>query len=127
MTGLGAHLTQESLGLSLDKLADWSAARAEPVRLFMHDLLGAEISHPAGAGGTAFDPGQSFAGSLLRPYLLVFVGLALLYGEVTELHGRYAIILLGITFTGLILVAVREVRRKQKRAIPRQPLERNGS
>jgi hypothetical protein len=38
----------------------------------------------------------------------------LLYGEVTELHGRYAVILLGITFTGLILVAVREVRRKQK-------------
>jgi hypothetical protein len=44
----------------------------------------------------------------------VFVGLALLYGEVTELHGRYAIILLGLTFSGLILVAVREVRRKQK-------------
>jgi hypothetical protein len=44
----------------------------------------------------------------------VFVGLALLYGEVTELHGRYAIILLAITFSALILVAVREVRRKQK-------------
>ena len=28
----------------------------------------------------------------------VFVGLALLYGEVTELHGRYAIVLLAITF-----------------------------
>ena len=44
----------------------------------------------------------------------VFVGLALLYGEVTELHGRYALILLTITFTALILVAIREVRRKQK-------------
>jgi hypothetical protein len=42
------------------------------------------------------------------------VGLALLYGEVTELHGRYAIILLAITFSALILVSVREVRRKQK-------------
>jgi fucose 4-O-acetylase-like acetyltransferase len=44
----------------------------------------------------------------------VFVGLALLYGEVTELHGRVALILLIITFTALILVAIREVRRKQK-------------
>jgi fucose 4-O-acetylase-like acetyltransferase len=44
----------------------------------------------------------------------VFVGLALLYGEVTELHGPYALILLIITFTALILVAIREVRRKQK-------------
>ena len=48
----------------------------------------------------------------------VFVGLALLYGEVTELHGRYALILLMITFTALILVAIREVRRKQKAAPP---------
>jgi hypothetical protein len=38
----------------------------------------------------------------------------LLYGEVTELHGRVALILLIITFTALILVAIREVRRKQK-------------
>jgi hypothetical protein len=30
------------------------------------------------------------------------------------LHGRYAIVLLTITFTALILVAVREVRRKKK-------------
>jgi len=44
----------------------------------------------------------------------VFVGLALLYGEVTELHGRYAIVLLAITFSALILVAAREVRRKRK-------------
>ena len=43
----------------------------------------------------------------------VFVGLALLYGEVTELHGPYAIVLLALTFTGLILVAIREVRRKR--------------
>jgi hypothetical protein len=33
---------------------------------------------------------------------------------VTELHGRYALSLLIITFSALILVAIREVRRKQK-------------
>ena len=43
----------------------------------------------------------------------VFVGLALLYGEVTELHGPYAILLLAITFTALMLIALREVRRKR--------------
>jgi hypothetical protein len=44
----------------------------------------------------------------------VFVGLALLYGEVTELHGPYALALLIITFSALILVAIREVRRKKR-------------
>src|SRR5580693_8565049 len=55
-------------------MADWSAARAQPLRLFMHDLLVAEISHPAGVGGASFDPGQSFARGLLRPYLLRLCG-----------------------------------------------------
>ena len=43
----------------------------------------------------------------------VFFGLALLYGEVTQLHGYLAIGLLVFTFTGLILVALREVRRRR--------------
>jgi hypothetical protein len=45
--------------------------------------------------------------------VFVFLGLALLYGEVSELHGAYAILLVTITFTGLTLVALREVRRKR--------------
>jgi len=51
----------------------------------------------------------------------VFVGLALLYGEVTELHGGYAIMLLAITFSGLMLVAIREVRRKRKARLSSPP------
>src|ERR1700744_3147509 len=51
-------------------MADWSIARAELDRLFLRDLLAAETPHSPGAGGTAFDPGEGFAGSLLRPYLL---------------------------------------------------------
>ena len=54
----------------------------------------------------------------------VFVGLALLYGEMNELHGRYALMLLAITFTGLMLVALREVRRKQKIAALRRQWSR---
>ena len=45
--------------------------------------------------------------------VFVFVGLALLYGEIPQLHGIYAIALLVITFIGLIFVAQRQVRRKQ--------------
>jgi len=43
----------------------------------------------------------------------VFFGLALLYGEVTQLHGYLAIGLVVFTFTGLILVALREIRRRR--------------
>jgi len=45
--------------------------------------------------------------------VFVFVGLALLYGEVSQLHGLYAGGLVIMTFAGLIVVATREVRRKQ--------------
>jgi membrane protein implicated in regulation of membrane protease activity len=41
----------------------------------------------------------------------VFVGLALLYGEVEQLHGITAVALLTVTFLALILVAVNEVRK----------------
>ena len=43
----------------------------------------------------------------------VFVGLALLYSDVPELHGWPALALLAVTFAGLVLVAVREVRRQR--------------
>ncbi|MCU1222362.1 MAG: hypothetical protein JWQ42_455, partial [Edaphobacter sp.] len=43
----------------------------------------------------------------------VFIGLALLYGEVPELHGMYALTLLAVTFLGLIYVAQRQVRLKR--------------
>ena len=45
--------------------------------------------------------------------VFVFVGLALLYGEVPQLHGAYAWVLLLVTFLGLLYVAQRQVRRKQ--------------
>jgi hypothetical protein len=44
----------------------------------------------------------------------VFVGLALLYGTVSQLRGFDAIGLVASTFVGLIFVAVRELRRKRR-------------
>jgi hypothetical protein len=46
--------------------------------------------------------------------LFVFVGLTMLYNEVPQLHGIYSILLLTVTFAGLLFVAARQVRRKQK-------------
>jgi hypothetical protein len=73
------------------QMADRSAAHAEPFRLFVHDLLVAEISHPPGVGRAFLTLGKASLEVFCAHVFFVFVGLALLYGEVTELHGRYAI------------------------------------
>lgn len=45
----------------------------------------------------------------------VFAGLALLYGEIDQLHGMHAVFLVFFTFAGMLLVALREARRTQQR------------
>jgi hypothetical protein len=44
----------------------------------------------------------------------VFVGLALLYGTVSQLHGFDAVGLVTLTFAGLIFVALRKIRRERQ-------------
>jgi hypothetical protein len=116
---LGPHLTQEALGLSLDK---WQIGPLRVLNLFAFSCLvyGSRrylsrivLVEPLVTLGTASL--EVFCAHLF----FVFVGLALLYGEVTELHGPYALVLLILTFSGLILVAIREVRRKQKDRLAR--------
>jgi hypothetical protein len=111
---LGAHLTQETLGLSLDK---WQIGPLRMLNLFAFSCL-VYWSRKYLTRVVLVEPLLTLGKASLEVFcahiFFVFVGLALLYGEVTELHGRYAAILLAITFTGLILVAAREVRRKQK-------------
>jgi hypothetical protein len=111
---LGAHLTQEFLGLSLDK---WQIGPLRMLNLFAFSCL-VYWSRKYLTRVVLVEPLLTLGKASLEVFcahiFFVFVGLALLYGEMTELHGRYAIILLGITFAGLILVAAREVRRKRK-------------
>jgi hypothetical protein len=111
---LGAHLTQEFLGLSLDK---WQIGPLRMLNLFAFSCL-VYWSRRYLTRVVLVEPLLTLGKASLEVFcahiFFVFVGLALLYGEMTELHGRYAIILLGITFAGLILVAAREVRRKRK-------------
>ena len=51
----------------------------------------------------------------------VFVGLALLYGTVSQLHGFYAVALVAFTFVGLMFVALRKVRREKKEQTTSDP------
>jgi hypothetical protein len=111
---LGPHLTQEVLGLSLDK---WQIGPLRVLNLFAFSCV-VYWSRKHLTRLVMVEPLLTLGKASLEVFcahlFFVFVGLALLYGEVTELHGPYALILLTITFTALILVAIREVRRKQK-------------
>jgi hypothetical protein len=48
----------------------------------------------------------------------VFGGLALLYGQVDQLHGYHAVLLVLVTLTGMLLVAIREANRQRPRKSP---------
>jgi hypothetical protein len=111
---LGPHLTQDALGLALDK---WQIGPLRVLNLFAFSC----VVYGARKFLTKLvlvEPfltlGKASLAVFCAHVFFVFVGLALLYGEVTELHGRVALLLLTVTFTVLILVATREVRRKRK-------------
>ena len=109
----GLDLTQESLGRLLDK---WQVA---PLRLlnlvaFVVVLYGLRSAVRWLISREPFITlGRASLEVFCAHLLFVFIGLALLYGEVPELHGIYALALLAVTFLGLIYVAQRQVRLKQ--------------
>jgi hypothetical protein len=120
---LGARVTQENLEILVDK---WQLG---PLRLLnlvafvclLYSLRGAvrwAISHEP-----FITLGRASIEVFCAHLLFVFVGLALLYGEVPQLHGIYALSLLVATFIGLLYVAQRQVRRKhaQKERSTRAP------
>jgi hypothetical protein len=118
---LGPHLTQEALGLSLDK---WQIGPLRVLNLFAFSCM-VYWSRKYLTRVVLVEPFLTLGKASLEVFCahlsFVFVGLALLYGEVTELHGGYAIMLLAITFSGLMLVAIREVRRKRKARLSSPP------
>jgi hypothetical protein len=110
---LGAHLTQQTFGLSVDK---WQIG---PVRLinltafvivcyWMRRYLVRLVS---------VEPFLTLGKASLQVFcahvFFVFAGLALLYGNIPQLHGFRAYGMLLLTFTGLMWVAVREVRQRR--------------
>jgi hypothetical protein len=111
---LGSHLIEQALGLQLDK---WQLGPLRVVNLiaFACVIYGARklltrlfLIEPFIMLGKASL--QVFCAHLA----FVFIGLALLYGTVSQLHGLDAVGLVTLTFAGLVLVALREIRRKRQ-------------
>jgi hypothetical protein len=110
---LGSHLTPEALGLSLDK---WQLGPLRMLNLFAFCCLVYWLRKyvtPLITIEPLLTLGKASLEVFCAHVVFVFVGLALLYGEVNELHGLYAWVLVTLTFAGLMVVALREGRRKR--------------
>ena len=116
---LGPHLTEPALGSQLDK---WRIGPLRVLNLVTFTLVVYWLRKYV-LKVVAIEPFLTLGKASLRVFcahiFFVFVGLALLYGDVEysngvpQLHGPVAIALLAVTFTALFLVAVNEVRKKR--------------
>jgi hypothetical protein len=119
---LGPRLTQETLGIQVDK---WQIGPMRLINLaaclvvcywlrrYLVRLVAREPFLTLGKASL-----QVFCAHVF----FVFAGLALLYGDIPQLHGFRAYGMLVLTFTGLFLVAAREVRlRRAERAAASGP------
>jgi hypothetical protein len=120
---LGPHLTQQALGIQLDK---WQIGPLRVVNLVTFSIVFYWLRKHL-LRWVAIEPFVTLGKASLQVFCthlaFVFIGLTLLVRDVGEdvdapleqLHGIEAVVLLIITFTGLILVAAREVRIRRAR------------
>jgi hypothetical protein len=120
---LGPHLTQQALGIQLDK---WQIGPLRVINLGAFCIVFYWMRKYL-LRWVAIEPFLTLGKASLHVFCthlaFVFVGLTLLVRDVGEdvgapseqLHGLPAIALLVVTFTGLILVAIREVRNRRNR------------
>jgi hypothetical protein len=116
---LGPHLTQEALGIQVDK---WQIGPMRLINLaaclivcywlrrYLVRLIAREPFLTLGKASL-----QVFCAHVF----FVFAGLALLYGDIPQLHGFRAYGMLVLTFSGLFLVAAREVKMRRAERIGR--------
>ncbi len=118
---LGNHLTKQTLGMQLDK---WQIG---PLRLVNLIAFACVIYWSRKLLTRLFliEPFIMLGKASLQVFCahlaFVFVGLALLYGTVTQLHGPYAVGLVALTFVGLIFVALRKTRRERQEQTTNNP------
>lgn len=109
---LGPHLTEQALGLKLDK---WQIGWLRVVNLVCFTIVFYFLRRYV-IKVVAREPLLTLGKASLQVFcahlFFVFVGLALLYGEVEQLQGWTAVILVVVTFVSLIWVAAREVRKR---------------
>ena len=115
---LGPHLTQQALGLKLDK---WQIGPLRVINLVTFTIVVYWLRKHL-VPLIAIEPFLTLGKASLKVFcahlFFVFAGLALLYGDfnadgLDQLHGIPAIALLTITFGSLIIVATKEVRKKR--------------
>ena len=114
---LGTHLTEQALSPQLDK---WQLAAPRMLNLIAFSILIYWFRKPV-KRVVLIEPFLTLGKASLEVFcahiVFVFIALALLYGEFTQLKGIYAAATLILTFTGLILIAIREVRTKRAEAL----------
>jgi hypothetical protein len=120
---MGPHLTEQALGIQLDK---WQIGPLRVVNLVTFSIVFYWMRGFL-LRWVAVEPFLTLGKASLQVFCthlaFVFVGLTLLVRDVGEdvgapseqLHGLQAIVLLVVTFTGLILVAVHQVRSRRAR------------
>jgi hypothetical protein len=110
---LGPRLTQDALGFKLDK---WRIGPLRVANLVTFTIVGYWLRRYV-IRIVQREPFLTLGKASLEVFcahlFFVFVGLALLYGEVTELHGVTALALITVTFIALVLVAASEVRKRR--------------
>ena len=110
---LGPHLTQESLGISVDK---WQIGPMRLINLAACLIVCYWLRRYV-VRLIAREPFLTLGKASLQVFcahvFFVFAGLALLYGDIPQLHGFRAYGMLVLTFTGLFLVAAREVKSQK--------------
>ncbi len=126
---LGPHLTQPALGIRLDK---WQLGWLRVVNLTTFTIA-VYWMRPFLIRIIAREPFLTLGKASLRVFcahlFFVFIGLGLLYqdvaqddnGQIEQLHGATAILLVVVTFIALFLVAANEVhKRRAVRALKKQ-------
>jgi hypothetical protein len=124
---LGPHLTQQSLGISLDK---WQIGPMRLVNLIAFTVVCYWMRRYL-VKLVSIEPFLTLGKASLQVFcahvFFVFVGLALLYEDVPQLHGRRAYGILLVTFAGLIWVAVREVKARRAERVAAGALAKSSS
>lgn len=108
---LGPHLSTQTLAVYLDK---WNIGPLRMVNLAALAITLYWLRKPV-LRVVAVEPFLTLGKASLEVFcahiVFVFIALALLYGEMTELHGYVAAALLAFTSAGLLLVAIRKIRQ----------------
>ena len=109
---LGAHLTPDALAFQLDK---WHIGPLRVLNLIAFTALFYWLRRfvfPLVQMEPFLTLGKASLEVFCAHVVFVFLALALLYNDASELHGAVAIMVLAVTFGGLFLMASQLVRRR---------------